>query len=106
MKTISREDIIKNMKQNIGMILIEALPAEYYSKEHLPGAINIPHDQISKMAPELLRNKDAFIVTYCASTACPNSKIAASALENLGYTNVYEYVEGKQDWVEAGFEME
>ena len=57
-------------------------------------------------APTLLPDKSAFIVVYCANTPCPNSAIAARTLDALGYTNVAEYVEGKQDWVEAGLPLE
>jgi rhodanese-related sulfurtransferase len=41
-------------------------------------------------------------MTYCANAPCPNSGIAARKLEALGYTDVAEYVEGKQDWIDAG----
>ncbi len=57
-------------------------------------------------ASELLPEKNAFIVVYCANTPCQNSGIAARTLDALGYTNVAEYVEGKQDWVEAGLRLE
>jgi hypothetical protein len=33
--------------------------------------------------------------------ACQNSPQAARRLEALGYGNVYDYEEGKQDWIEA-----
>lgn len=46
----------------------------------------------------------AAIVT-CSNTACRNSEIAANELTNLGYTNVREYAEGKQDRQEAGLEL-
>jgi rhodanese-related sulfurtransferase len=86
--------------------VVEALPASYYEEAHLPGAINIPHTEVRALAPALLPGKDAAIVTYCASTTCPNSEIAATVLTKLGYTNVREYVEGKQDWQEAGLPLE
>jgi rhodanese-related sulfurtransferase len=86
--------------------VVEALPANYYEDAHLPGAINIPHTEVRALAPALLPDKDAAIVTYCASTTCPNSEIAATVLTKLGYTDVREYVEGKQDWQEAGLPLE
>ena len=36
----------------------------------------------------------------------PNSDIAATVLGKLGYTNVRDYVEGKQGWREAGLPLE
>ena len=86
--------------------VVEALPAPYYEDAHLPGAINIPHTEVRDLAPELLPDKDAAIVTYCANLPCPNSEVAAIVLAKLGYTNVREYAEGKQDWQEAGLPLE
>jgi rhodanese-related sulfurtransferase len=88
------------------VILVEALPEGYYIKEHLPGALNIPHDRTRELAPRLLPDKGAAIVTYCASPTCRNSHIAAETLQAMGYTNVKVYVEGKQDWLAAGLPTE
>ncbi|AFY68556.1 Rhodanese-like protein [Thalassoporum mexicanum PCC 7367] len=105
-KTISRQQIKSLLDDHAELTLVEALPLKYYRKHHLPGAINLPHDQTQELAPELLPDHDALIVVYCANGACTNSGIAAAALTNLGYTNVAEYVEGKQDWLEAGLPLE
>ena len=86
--------------------VVEALPAQYYEDRHLPGAINVPHDDVEELAPQLLPDKDAAIVTYCSNTSCRNSGIAQAKLESLGYTNVAKYAEGKDDWVEAGLPTE
>lgn len=103
---ISRQQIVEFLIRGDDITLVEALPAKYFRKEHLPGAINLPLDEIDALALRLLPEKDALIVTYCADTACPNSGIAAERLQQLGYTNVREYVEGKQDWIEAGLPTE
>ena len=78
----------------------------YFEDAHLPGAININHNQVEALAPALLPDKDAEIIVYCANTPCPNSELAAEKLARLGYTRVFEYVEGKQDWIEAGYPTE
>jgi Rhodanese-related sulfurtransferase len=62
---------------------------------HLPGAINIPHTKIDELAPTLLPDKSAEIITYCATLQCYFSEIAAKRLIALGYTNVKDYREGK-----------
>lgn len=104
--TIKRDEIKKHLDAGDSMILVEALPEQYFKKEHLPGAINIPHDAVDRLSEQLLPDKDAFIVVYCASTTCPNSKIEADRLAQLGYRNVREYVEGKADWIEAGLNVQ
>lgn len=105
-KTITREQIKNKLNTQQQMTLIEALPQKYFDAEHLPGALNIPHDEIPHKAPELLPDKAAFIVVYCASSDCQNSKIASALLQQMGYTNAHEYVEGKQHWLEAHHPVE
>ena len=85
---------------------VETLGPAYYEDAHLPGAINIPHTDVAELAPRLLPDRAAAIVTYCSNTACRNSEVAAAQLRALGYTNVRKYAEGKQDWEEAGLPLE
>jgi rhodanese-related sulfurtransferase len=103
---ISRQSIEARLASDQDITLVEALGPMYYDAEHLPGALNLPHDQVDELAPGVLPDRDAFVVVYCANTPCPNSAIAAKRLVELGYTDVHEYVEGKQDWIEAGLPIE
>ena len=104
--TITRDELKAKLDRKERVFLIDALPERYYLEQHLPGAINIPHDQIDALAPALLPDPGAQIVVYCASGPCQNSGIAAHRLAQLGYTNVRDYHEGKKDWVEAGLPVE
>jgi rhodanese-related sulfurtransferase len=103
---ISLDQLRERIDANPDLVLVEALPEQYYRHSHLPGAINIPHDAIDESTPKRLVDKDAEIVVYCASGPCPNSGIAANRLLALGYTQVADYHEGKAEWVEAGLPVE
>ena len=104
-QTITRAELRDAIEAGT-VTVVEALPASYYDEAHIPGAINIPHTEVRKLAPELLPDKDAAIVVYCANEPCPNSGIAAHVLRKLGYTNVRDYEQGKQDWRDAGLPLE
>jgi len=106
MKTISRDAIKQQLDNDARLTLVEALPASYYNDAHLPGAVQINHDEVATKSPSLLPDKDANIVVYCANAACSNSEKVAQELERSGYTNVSKYVDGKQDWVDAGLPTE
>lgn len=82
--------------------VVDALGGAYYEKQHLPGAIPLVEAEVAAKAADLLPDKDAAIVTYCSNTACANSEHVAAQLTRAGYTNVRRYVEGIQDWTEAG----
>jgi len=103
---ITRTDLHARLEAGDDITVVEALGPMYYDDAHLPGAINVPHDQVDELAPELLPALDATIVVYCSNTPCQNSAIASARLVQLGYTDVLEYVEGKQDWIEAGLPVE
>ncbi len=103
---ISRQELKRKLDAAEDFVLIEALPKKYWAKAHIPGALNLPHDQVRALATELLPDKDREVVVYCADTACPNSEIAARTLSDLGYSRVLEYVEGKADWQAGGYSLE
>lgn len=66
--TVSTQDLKAKLDSKEGITVVETLAPERYREAHLPGALNIPPEQIKELAPKLLPNKDAEIVTYCTST--------------------------------------
>jgi rhodanese-related sulfurtransferase len=104
--TISTADLKAKLDSKDGITVVETLAPERYREAHLPGALNIPPERIKELAPKLLPNKDAEIVTYCTSTHWHASEYAARELAAMGYTKVAHYPEGKQGWMEAGLPVE
>ena len=103
---IHRTQIQHYLEISTDLKLVEALPKRYFDEAHLPRAINIPLDQVRELAPQQLPDKDQLIVVYCANTECLNSGKAAKILAEMGYTQVFEYVEGKQDWIDHKLPVE
>jgi len=66
-KTISRNELKEKIDRGDNFVLVESLAPVAYEHAHLPGAINIPPDQIKQLAAKLLPDKSADIVVYCAS---------------------------------------
>ena len=65
--TISTEDLKAKLDRRDPVKVVETLAPERYRAAHIPGALNIPPEKINELAPQLLPNKDAEIVTYCAN---------------------------------------
>lgn len=103
--TISRQNLQAKLGSSEPPVLVEALGSAYFADAHLPGAINIPPDQVDRLAPRLLPDLDAEIVVYCSAT-CRNSAAAARRLEQLGYRRVLVYPDGKEDWIEHSLPVE
>jgi len=66
--TISTKDLKSKLDKKQGITVVETLAPERYREAHIPGALNIPPEQIRELAPQLLPNKNAEIVTYCTNT--------------------------------------
>ena len=65
--TISTADMKAKLNRK-DIKVVETLAPEEFRKAHLPGALNIPPDKVKELAPQLLPNKTAEIITYCASS--------------------------------------
>ena len=64
--TISRDELKLKIDRRDKFLLVETLPRAAYQHAHLPGAINLPPDQVKQLASTLLPDKTADIVVYCA----------------------------------------
>jgi rhodanese-related sulfurtransferase len=105
MRTISRTELQGRIERG-DVTVLEALPPAHHAREHLPGALNLPHDRVDELAATLVPDRSRTVVVYCSNTACQNSTIAARRLEQLGYTDVLKYAGGKEDWIGAGLSVE
>ena len=78
-------------------VLINVLPRTDFLKNHIPGSINIPVEEIPQEAKKLFAKHD-WIVVYCANTGCEVSHKAANKLAQLGFENVFRFTGGVDEW--------
>ena len=67
MQTITRDELKKKIDRKDKFVLMETLAPAAYEHAHLPGAINVPPEQLQELAPKVAPDKAAEIVVYCAS---------------------------------------
>lgn len=65
-ETITLSELKSKMDGGENFTLVETLPVEYFRHTHLPGAVNLPPDKITELAPTLMPDKNAEIIVYCA----------------------------------------
>jgi rhodanese-related sulfurtransferase len=57
-------DVARKVKEGKGdFVLVDTRDKASFEKEHIPGAIHVPLDQVAALAPSLAQEKE--YVTYC-----------------------------------------
>lgn len=69
-----------------GATLVDVRSAAEFANGHIPGAVNVPLQEIGAKVKKL-GPKDKAVVLYCASGT--RSSMARSLLKNLGFTQVF-----------------
>jgi cysteine synthase/rhodanese-related sulfurtransferase len=101
--TIRVKDLNEQLKQAEKPLLIDIRSAELFTESHIPGAINIPQEELSQRGDELPADRDAPIVTVC--NIGKFSKHSTLYLKSKGYRNVRSAKGGLNEWVRKGFSM-
>jgi rhodanese-related sulfurtransferase len=96
MPTPIDRDELQRLRREEHAQLVKVLPADEFDDEHPPGAINIPLKTLDRDSTASLDRRRPVIV-YCYDYQCDVSPRAASRLEGLGFSRVYDYVAGKAD---------
>lgn len=98
--------------------LFDVLPEAWYTGDdpdhpggHIPGAIGLPVElwgdasgpvDDGKAFTDLVVDKGAKVVIYCGNPVCGKSHVGAATAVQLGYTNVFRYPGGWQEWQDEG----
>ena len=84
-------------------LLVDVRARDGYAEGHLPGAVNIPFEELPARLRELPKQRE--LVVYCWDTTCILSTKAAYILASKGY-RVKEMIGGIDVWKASGFPVE
>ena len=88
-RQISMNEAVKMMKDEKNYIILDVRRPDEFAEGHIPGAINVPNEEIVTDDIADLPNKSQLILVYCRSGR--RSKEASEKLVKLGYTNIVEF---------------
>lgn len=71
-----------------GVTVLDVRTPQEFEAGHVPGAINIPHDQLAARAAEV-GAKDQPVLLYCQSGR--RSQLAAAELARQGFSAIYDF---------------
>lgn len=104
MKTLSMADLHETAKtMSVDDLILDVRTQGEFSEGRVPGAANIPVDQVMMHAEELKKFKNIYV--YCVAGV--RSETACKILGSMGLTSLHCIDEGGfPNWVQAGFPVE
>jgi len=97
-------DLDVSLKAGESVVVVDARSREAYEREHIPGAINLPHRQMSEESTREF-DRDTLYVSYCDGIGCNASTKGALNLTRLGF-RVKELIGGLDWWKRDGYPTE
>jgi phage shock protein E len=87
--------LIERVKNNDWMLIDVRAPSDF-ADGHIPGAINMPHENINDYLTELEGHKDKPIIIYCQSGT--QAKLAMKFLKDLDFSEVMHLEDDMLGW--------
>ncbi len=80
-------------------LVLDVRPTDLFVKAHIPGAINIPLEELEKRAYEIQNRKDQSVLLYCRTSN--RSRRAAEFLSGRGFAKLFVLSGGFEAWALA-----
>jgi rhodanese-related sulfurtransferase len=97
---IPQAELIQRIKANQSGLILDVRTPEEFAEGHVPGAINIPYDQLGSRLAEISSHKGKDIVLYCRSGK--RAGIAANTLQTAGFSQLLHLDGDMNGWLSKG----
>lgn len=85
-------------------VVLDVRTPKEFAEGHVPGAINISHDELEARLPELEADRDRDVVVYCRSGK--RTGLALDVLEKAGFKRLYHLEGDYLGWAAASRPVE
>jgi len=85
-------------KHDATLVILDVRTPQEFAEGHVPGARNIPHDQLASRIAEVMGEKDKDIVLYCGRGK--RAALAADTLKANGFEKLLHLEGDMQKWTE------
>src|SRR6202158_2128087 len=99
LKSIDIEEA-RRMLEKPGTVLLDVREGDEWRQGHIPQAVGIPRGFLELRVEEKVPDHKAPIILQCASGT--RSLLAARALREMGYENLYNLTGGFNAWKDRG----
>lgn len=98
LEPVAQDELFRRLREG-QVLVLDVRPEAEYAAGHIPGAVNVPHDQLAARLAELPASAE--IVAYCRGRYCVFAPDAVRLLRAHGYA-AWPLEGGLPDWRLAG----
>ena len=102
LEAVSRTELLRRSKDGLVTVL-DCRPSEEYEVGHIPGALNIPLDEIEQHLDVLPKGQE--VIAYCRGEYCVLAFEMVATLRKKGFT-ARRLEEGYPEWKATGLPVE
>lgn len=99
---VSPQDAVVLAEQ--GALLLDVRTPEEYASGHVPGAVNVPYDELSSRIGEIEARRGGSVVVYCEKG--PRASKATATLAGAGFASVRSLAGHMSAWRASGLPVE
>jgi rhodanese-related sulfurtransferase len=103
-ESTSVAELAERIRAGTAPLILDVRTPEEFAAGHIPGAVNIPYDQLESRLAELPAEPDTEIVVHCKSGH--RAGIAEETLSRAGYENLEDLKGHWQAWSAADLPVE
>ena len=98
LEPVARDELFRRLRDG-QVLVLDVRPGAEYAAGHIPGAVNVPHDQLAARLAEFPENAE--IIAYCRGRYCVFAPDAVRLLRARGFS-AWPMEGGLPDWRLAG----
>ncbi len=101
---IGADEVQQQIEAGTAPLILDVRTAAEYADGHLPGAVNISHDELGDRLAELDVKRGDMVIVYCRSGR--RAGVAEALLGEAGFTDLRDLEGHWLGWSEAGRPIE
>lgn len=101
---MSQQAFMQRIETQQDMLLLDVRTAREFGTGHVPGAINIPHNELARRLDEVRAHQDKDVIVYCEVGG--RAGIAERFLRQAGFRHIWHLEGDMAAWRQSELPME
>jgi rhodanese-related sulfurtransferase len=102
-QSMTSAELVARLDDPEAPLILDVRSPKEYDEGHIPGAINIPYDQVADRSGELQEYRERGLVVYCRTGR--RAGIAEQALADAGFEQVWDLEGHMVVWQEGEYPL-